>query len=384
MMIFCLPQVTAWAFDSEALVNLLIKRDPAKGLVKEVSLLRAGISKTLAHRVSNRADDFEASLKFRPAEERTAAIDVFHRETFDFILREKDVNTMTTFGGSFELGLGHESDVSLRPDGESVPSAESSVVRSWALDAHWEGRQSPWGKWKFSFKSVGQDHERDKLEAYDLHDLGLAIDVNYASGWRWSLAQDWLLYGASGSQDLGNALTRYEWGYDRVVTDRAYMVSWSTFLRVEKHNFRDSFAVAVNGEKRDRWATSLHGQWAYESECRHGRLRFEWQEALINSSSPHSAFEYFALDSHGKLLIAPKESEVTVSVALGYLKKLDHRRAGSKSNDSLWQGELEVTRPLWNHRTEGYLKAFYRDLRAKVTNVEFSGEGVAAGVDLSW
>jgi hypothetical protein len=217
-----------------------------------------------------------------------------------------------------------------------------------------------------------------------LHDLGLILDVHYNSGWRWKLSQQWLLYGASGSQDLGNALTRYEWGYDRVVRDREYMVDWSAFLRVEKHNFRGLEAFGTAGEKRDRWATSIHGHWNYEKECRFGRMRLEWKEALINSSSPHSAFEYFGIDSHGKLLVDPKDSDLTMSLALGWLKKLDHRRGGSKSNDSLWQSEFEVTKPLWNQRTEGFAKVFYRDLRAKTSAVEFSGEGVALGVDLSW
>ena len=383
MLAFCLSLTTAWALDSNALVDLLIKRDPAKGLVKESSLLAVGVSQTLAHRVRNRADDFEASLRLRPEEEKLGAIDVFHREMYDLILRENHVSTMNTFGGSFGVSLGHESDVSLRPDGESVPSAESSVVRSWALATHWEGRQTPWGQWKLSFKSLGRDYERDQLEAYDLHDLSLAVDVNYASGWRWKLSQDWLLYGASGSQDLGDALTLYEWGYDRAVSDRTYLVGWSAFVRVEKHNYRDQ-TFGLNTLKRDRWATSVHGQWAYELECHRALWRFEWGEALINSSSPHSAFEYFAVDSFGKVSVDPRDSEIMVNFELGYLKKLDHRRAGSKSNDSLWQGELEVTRPLWNHRTEGYAKAFYQDLRAKVSGVEFSGEGVALGVDLAW
>jgi hypothetical protein len=376
--------MTLVADDSVSMVDILIARNPDSGLVSEGELKALGIDKDLQVRALNRVETFKSKLDVLPASEHKAMTANFHEDLYEFILKEKHQNHFDAFQGHFVFGIGHESDVSLRPDGEPVPSSHSSVTRHWDLLARWQGRQSPWGEWAFSLQSEGLDYEADVTEAYDLHDLSMKVDVEYDSGWNWSLEQSWMLYGASGSHDLGDAVTRWDMGYGRDADPQPYLKAWDVAFGLEKHNYAGSEEFGSLGEKRDRWLSELKASWDFGFRSRRYDSSLKWTQAIQNSSSDDSRLEYLASKSDVSLVVEPLRNRWSFFLDLGYLKKMDHRNSVSKANDSYWMGEAKVARPLWNELTEGSVRAFYRDLRSKQSSVEFSGEGVEVEFKWSW
>lgn len=372
------------AIEVDALVQSLVLRDVRAGVVSRADLGSVGLEPHFLDRVEHRISDFNDELQKVPTEGRASSIEKFHQGLYDFIIKEHSVNVFRPFSGQFGLGFGHQSDVSLRPDGESVPSGVSSVTRDWNLKTLWSGRMTPWGKWSLGLDSVGRDYERSAAEAWDHHEVKAHVGASYLSGWRWRYHQAWHLYGVSGSSDLGDAQSRVDIGYGRADVHRPFLKEWDVALRVQYDNFKALESRDALGNNRDRWLTKLTSRWDYHLNGYKGDLVVSVSPSVANSASSSSDLEYFAFAAKVSADYSCHQSPVAWRLVAEQEKRTNHRRVAGKANDALTQASLEAKRPLWNDKVVGSAKAYYQDLRSKQSSVEFSSEGVVVGMDLSW
>jgi hypothetical protein len=367
------PQLRA----ESSLVELLITRAPEKGLVSTDELKTLGYNEVLTQRLCNRVKDFDETHPKAFAVQR----EEFHRDLYEFIMKEQG-QAFDALSFDLAASVGHDSNISLLPGGDEwAPSNQSSPYFELGLGLDWKGRQTPWGRWSLGFDFKGRDYNRKSLAAYDSRLVGAEIQVDYKSGWHWSLAHDWWLYGSKGSGHAGDIRSKILLGYQGNGTMwwKVPMV-WGVDSILQRDDFRH--AASLVGE--DRYRYGVQGMCTWQSECAFGHWTSSFRHAWLRSEGSVDTLDYNALQTEFKTKVDLEKSVFDLAFRVNQEKRLDYRRGGSKSNDSFWEYNVRLGRPLWSESSIGYASVGARDLEARLEAVTFHSEEVILGMEWAW
>ena len=364
-----------WA--NSGTVELLITRAPERGLISESEIKSLGLNELLTERTLNRRLEFCEKVPQASA----VQIDEFHRALYDFLAGQEGGRALDVFSADLKIALGHDSNVSNLPANEWFPSNQSSPYYDWNLGLDWNGRRSPWGKWALGVDFNGRNNDRKSVTSYDYSMVGADVSVEYNSGWHWSLANNWWMYSPRGTGEVGDIRWDYLLGYKGQCNAwwNAPM-DWKAELILQRDDFRHGSHFAG----QDRYRYGVQGQWLWKNECKLGRGESYFRHAWLLSDGSVDTLDYTAVQSEFQSKLDFERSVCNLVFNVQNEKRLSYRRAGSKSNDSLWMWKLRLERPLWSNDAMGFLALGIRDLEARLETVTFHSEEVTLGMEWAW